>query len=843
MFPEQTVCPMNLCLHVLTVFPPSFVFSIDPLAVCESHDELLRQWVTEALYSKSAGTGTKLYDELLGVFRRLKLQVCKKEDSTYSKQLSDLIQALSRCIASLHERKHEVLLQELLDLSVWEAPEPVRRALLEFVTHSVVANSGLVQSCLHTLVYSLLPPPGPVVPDPNSGEEWKATPEQEEIQDAVVATTVRVLELVPTASARILPLLSSNLPHRLRDRTAQCLYLRGLFALAESRSGAGLREATLAAVIDHLITIDVEIRWEDIVDIPSEDAKEEIAGMMPKDDEPDIFELEGMTETELALHDGGSHQQYKPTENLPGGGWEGAEQCHLDENNRSGGNRNGWTHNDNDKGNDTKPPPVDETADKLDSMMELTLQHLSRRMMAGQLLLVWETLLASFDRTVLHTHRSKFTQFLMFYLLRHAPDSCLQSFLHFLLSKLMDKMQPSVTRSACAAYIASFLARAAFVPEPIVVESLLRLADWCLKYVREEDRRGGLPPIPSSSSMSGFGPQDARERHTPFFAAFQALLYVLCYHMEPLLASAAVNSNKLANGDEVQHSDVEPAGDFGGTKKGNDGHSDSVIGCAHSMQRILSEMLPTLLSHQLNPLSSCTRSVVVEFGRQASMLGCTRVIESLKAWEFRRRALAIQRHNARPLEVFFPFDPYLLRRSAKLLDLQTSYVKWRRGHPSGATRSGLDVQKCDIFDDDDMSDDIRDIAGGSSEDSSGLDDSSDEDEVIKDSSIDGGSGLDEDDASSDSDIDDMKRTRFGSMPDSSLSSGGRRYALRGIPKALKASLKAHGSSGGSPTLGVSIPGAVGSASTDAGSPWGISPMNGYYGNSFAPMSFENRSLR
>ncbi len=38
----------------------------------------------------------------------------------------------------------------------------------------------------------------------------------------------------------------------------------------------------------------------------------------------------------------------------------------------------------------------------------------------------------------------------------------------------------------------------------------------------------------------------------------------------------------------------------------------------------------------------------------------------------------------RPLEVFFPYDPYLLPRSARLMDLRGSYVRWRRGGPCTA---------------------------------------------------------------------------------------------------------------------------------------------------------------
>ena len=168
------------------------------------------------------------------------------------------------------------------------------------------------------------------------------------------ASTPQVLLLVPTASSRLLPLLVSNFPHKLRDRNTQCLYLRAAFALAEGRGGSGLREGLLAGVVEHLIGLDVEIRcvrcarplralcsaaggggacglsltrrcrqrccrrvpglrwlalacpprssclpsflvcrWEDIAETAAaEEAKEEEGGL-PAEEEPDIFELEG----------------------------------------------------------------------------------------------------------------------------------------------------------------------------------------------------------------------------------------------------------------------------------------------------------------------------------------------------------------------------------------------------------------------------------------------------------------------------------------------------------------------------------------------------------------------
>lgn len=48
----------------------------------------------------------------------------------------------------------------------------------------------------------------------------------------------------------------------------------------------------------------------------------------------------------------------------------------------------------------------------------------------------WQALLAIFERTILNTHRSKFSQFLVFYMCLEQPDLCARHFVDFLLSRL-----------------------------------------------------------------------------------------------------------------------------------------------------------------------------------------------------------------------------------------------------------------------------------------------------------------------------------------------------------------------------------------------------------------------
>ena len=195
------------------------------------------------------------------------------------------------------------------------------------------------------------------------------------------------------------------------------------------------------------------------------------------------------------------------------------------------------------------------------------------------------------------------------------------------------------------------------MPEGLVVSSLQRLADWCLKYERDEDRRGGLPPIPSSGSMAMLS-GDAHVRHAAFYASCQALLYVLCYHMEPLLRQRPSSRANAAAGGQQQQAlqqgkggaEQPPSGGTPGSADGTAGGSGSLRhphhGHHHEQQREacvaavreLFEAMPRLLAHRLDPLGSCARSVVAEFGRQARQLGFQELYKLIREWERQQAA-------------------------------------------------------------------------------------------------------------------------------------------------------------------------------------------------------------
>lgn len=693
---------------------------------------------------------------------------------------------------------------------MWQVSDACRQGLLQLIVHLVVANAAFVSSCLLALVQNLLPAPGTQTSDSAPGTAWIPLPECAATQDDVITTCLQVLELVPSASPRLLELLTSNIPHKLRDRATHCLYLRALFQLAEAPAGVALREGLLNAVIYHILDVDVEIRWEDIVEVPNEEAKEEEGGVNPGEEEPDIFELEGMSELELVT------QHVESVRDR--GGWEGGSLW-------NGQYSIGKPSSDNappGSSIDVSSSNLDETADKLDSLMELVMAHLGRRVAAGQLAVAWSTTLQAFERFVLHAHRSKFTQFLIFYLARHAPEPCCRSLLESLMRHVDNTMVPPLTRSAAAAYIGSFLARAAYVPQHMVVDAIKGLMDWCLQYAKQEECRGGLALIPSSSTLHSPLPvQDARDRHVAFYAMCQSLLYVLCYHMKMLVSQKSSIVSYIF---------------------GNSG-------------------MPRLLAHRLSPLSFCALSVVVEFGRQARVYGQNDTANAVQAWELGslgKTSFLTAKHNSRPLEVFFPFDPYLLQRSAKGLELEKTYVKWRRGKPSRKSCTGDNAAGTQVtalagrqsvlgseieieieMDEDHDGDELDTSESESSSESESESESESSDSSLDDDASDSSSS---EASSSSSDVDELRRTRFGSMATSSMSSQGIGEAGRG--RAYRLGLRNHHNhhgrhhilGGSSPIFGVPIPG--GSYSTDQGSPFaGMSPNQGpYFGSFVAPMS-------
>lgn len=215
------------------------------------------------------------------------------------------------------------------------------------------------------------------------------------------------------------------------------------------------------------------------------------------------------------------------------------------------------------------------------------------------------------------------------------------------------------TRLASASFLASFLARYTRLPPKAVLASLTQLATFAQNYSRTHappprhassfhlPSKGGALQAPSrhsvgaSASTAGAtlnrsSTAEPAAAHEVFYAACQAILYSLCYHMGAV-----------------------------------DGGADELPSL---LEFVKSEVVPILRS-PLEPLQSCLPSASQEFVRQAAASGVSDISDFLSN-EYNPPSIASIK---RPFEMFFPFDPYLLPLSLPLLGLEFGYRRWHNG--------------------------------------------------------------------------------------------------------------------------------------------------------------------
>ncbi|CAI9117222.1 OLC1v1018571C1 [Oldenlandia corymbosa var. corymbosa] len=255
-------------------------------------------------------------------------------------------------------------------------------------------------------------------------------------------------------------------------------------------------------------------------------------------------------------------------------------------------------------------------AEKLDSLMVVTLEHIKLSSESGRLPLVFETLLQSFKSTVLTAYKSKFAQFVIFYACSLDPENCGQQFAITLLEIFLGNPYLQCRMSAVA-YLASYLSRAMFVSDSLVVYMLERLVYWCIEYCKNRD------------GVSSSNPR----AHQMFYAGCQAFMYILCFRFRSLILVPRFKS-KLA------------------------------------LLRV-----GEILKHPLNPLKVCLPSIVEEFLRVVRSSGVFAVPENSPASSgLVESELSRAFGGSERLDMFFPFDPYLLKKSGSLIS--PIFVYW-----------------------------------------------------------------------------------------------------------------------------------------------------------------------
>ncbi|KAL0547829.1 hypothetical protein IC582_012258 [Cucumis melo] len=261
-------------------------------------------------------------------------------------------------------------------------------------------------------------------------------------------------------------------------------------------------------------------------------------------------------------------------------------------------------------------------AETLDSLIVLTFEHLESCERDGRLNEVFDILLLSFQRTVLTAYKSKFAQFVIFYACSLDPEVCGARFAVSLADMFVSCNDPPLIRMSAVSYLASFLSRGKFLTTSLVTTILKRLVDWCLEYGETLN----VDPNPKA--------------HKVFYSGCQAIMYVLCFRMRSILEIPRLKSQLL----------LMPIG--------------------------------PLLTHRLSPLKVCLPSIVEEFLQQAKVANLftpseTFIFNGLLESEYSRSFGGLER-----LDMFFPFDPCLLKKCDRYL--RPHFVYWSMVRPTYA---------------------------------------------------------------------------------------------------------------------------------------------------------------
>lgn len=271
-----------------------------------------------------------------------------------------------------------------------------------------------------------------------------------------------------------------------------------------------------------------------------------------------------------------------------------------------------------------------EMADKLDILMEIIFVYIEKVCYHDGVYIMddasdlFEKLLAIFQKVIFPTHDSCHIQFLMFYLCSMTPIF-VNTFLELCWTKFQDPNTPTILRQTATAYISSIVARAKYIALSVVSTSLELLVNWIHSYIDDFDSTCGKADV---------------NKHGHFYSLCQAAFYIFIFRHSELL-------------------DEEDGLNF--------------------VRRLNFERIVTC---RLNPLKVCLPAVVNMFAtvtRINEIVFCYTIIEKNNRSRLpvasSTFSTSVAKHSLfNQLDSFFPFDPYLLKRSRKFINV--IYKEW-----------------------------------------------------------------------------------------------------------------------------------------------------------------------
>lgn len=120
---------------------------------------------------------------------------------------------------------------------------------------------------------------------------------------------------------------------------------------------------------------------------------------------------------------------------------------------------------------------------KMDEIMLILFEYLKEQMESLEnRKVLFRILQKAFEKFIMLTHRSKYTQFLIFYVCSY-DSSFVERFVGRLVDWYCSEESPVLTRQTCCVYCASFICRANFISIDIIRSVLYFSLTWINKYI------------------------------------------------------------------------------------------------------------------------------------------------------------------------------------------------------------------------------------------------------------------------------------------------------------------------------------------------------------------------
>lgn len=575
--------------------------------------DMFLAYVNKAIREKLNGH-SKDFDDLVDQFSPNKSTLAPTVPSL---QLRIWLSALSHVLSRL-ERRHAPLVEAIVRLP-WSTMDAVFvKSYIVFIGMLISARPEYLSLVLNRIAMGFTYQSGLLAVASNLEGSTPLT--RRVIYDRQHALLEHLLNLVPTLPSSLAPLLVRNFPHKRQPQAAHVAYIRNLLRITEYCGE--LSERVLGLIVDRALMVDVEIQVE----------LEELEDAEPTDDE--LFEFD-------------------PFDTIIG--QEG--DCSDDDEDVDDGLSDLSSDASSDSGTADTPADtrhIHDMVSKLDAILRLVFDHFNKLHSSIPTVLVhssssfhpktthergpqshephtllaiqFHTLLAIFDRSILRTFKSRYTQFLLFWYASLHPE-----FSDLFLGLLVDKAlfgsasASGVERAAASSYIGSFVSRAQFIDREGAQRAVKVLCAFLGAY---------LDAVEVGNAASN--------NHSVFYAVVQSVFLVFCFRWRDLQ-------------EELDEQEV-------------------------GRKIWISELgvLQRVITSDLNPLKVCSQNVVHQFARIAQATDftyCFSILEANKRAPYPVFAgVTPGSPGPQELHTFFPFDPFKLPRSSEYI--QGVYREW-----------------------------------------------------------------------------------------------------------------------------------------------------------------------